>query len=219
LTISKWGDFVITVYYVMKHDGAVIDIPSAALSLIPDDERENVLKRTNAESRSDTLIGRILLRRILYDRFGISSYDTAIELSESGKPYLKDHKDLHFSISHTKNCVACAVGECPIGLDVEAVCDRDHSKIAVRMFTDNEKTVASQSEDGFYRIWTMKESFVKMTGDGIFGTSSDFDVLNGSGMGDAVILPLEIPSTAAHLCTRQADEVSLAEILELQQKE
>ncbi len=207
---------MVVVYYLIKNDGIPVDVPPASLSLIPDDERKMILRKTNTESRTDTLIGRILLRRILFEKFGIQPENTIIDVNENGKPYLRDHCDIYFSISHTKNCVSCAVGECPIGLDVEMICDKDHSKVASRMFTENEQLVSGKSAADFFRIWTMKESFVKMNGEGILGTSRDFDVITGHGTMDAVFVPVHIPGVAAHLCLAQAAEAVSLEISELQ---
>ena len=206
---------MVTVYYFLKKDGAAADVPPTALKLIPDDELKLILGKTKTETRADTLVGRILLRYILQDRFGISPHDTVTDISENGKPYLRNHRGICFSISHTKNCVACAVGDAPLGIDIEAICSRDYSRVADRMFTDDEKTVAVRSTEDFLRIWTMKESFAKMLGEGIFGTSRKFDVLSGHGTDGAVFVPLEIPGTAAYLCMTVADEVSQTEISEL----
>lgn len=206
---------MVTVYYFLKHDGIPVDVSPASLALIPDDEKDAILKKTNTESRTDTLVGRVLLRRILQERFGILPSDTVIDIRENGKPYLRDHPEICFSISHTKNCVVCAVGKIPLGIDAETVCPKDYSRVAARMFTDNEKVTADKGAVEFFRIWTMKESFAKMVGEGIFDTSRDFDVLSGCGTNGAVILPLEIPNAAAHLCMAQADEVSQTEIFEL----
>ena len=206
---------MVTVYYFLKHDGVPVVVSPASFALIPDDEMNDILGKTNKESRTDTLAGRILLRRILQERFGISPCDTVIAIRENGKPYLRDHPEICFSISHTKNCVACAVGKIPIGIDVETVSRKDHSRVAARMFTDNEKVMADKGTTEFFRIWTMKESFAKMVGDGIFGTSRDFDVLSGHGTNDAVFVMLDIPGAEAHLCMAQKDEVSQTEISEL----
>ena len=36
-----------------------------------------------------------------------------------GKPWLEGHPEIHFNISHCAACAACALGDAPVGIDVE----------------------------------------------------------------------------------------------------
>jgi 4'-phosphopantetheinyl transferase len=88
---------------------------------------------------------------------------------ESGKPYLIDYPHIHFSISHSKFAVACAVYDKHIGVDIENI--RNFStNVTKRVCTKEEQTLIDNSEnkeDTFFRMWTFKESYVKLTGDGL----------------------------------------------------
>ncbi len=95
-----------------------------------------------------------------------------------GKPYIKELPDLHFSISHSKDFWACAIGPCPVGLDLQAEVTKDMEKIARRFFhpcenSHLEKTGFSQ----FSHLWAQKESYVKFTGDGLTRGLAYFSVL------------------------------------------
>jgi 4'-phosphopantetheinyl transferase len=68
--------------------------------------------------------------------------------------------------------VLCAIGDEPIGCDIEKVVDapfevaEHYFKIKERQYiaeglSDNEKCRR------FFRLWTMKESYLKMTGEGM----------------------------------------------------
>ena len=63
--------------------------------------------------------GRRLLAAGLMDRFGVTLRKEDLAVAEKGKPYLKGREDLHFNISHSGNFVLCALGECPLGVDIE----------------------------------------------------------------------------------------------------
>ena len=88
-------------------------------------------------------------------------------------------------MSHSGNYVALAYGDCALGIDIEKIREKD-SAVAKRCFTQEEyeyilKGFSNNSiklhEDSngmlkdinrrFFRIWTMKESYLKCTGTGI----------------------------------------------------
>ena len=100
-----------------------------------------------------------------------------------GKPYFASG-DVHFSVSHSGEYVAVAFGPAPLGIDLqqhkrrgEDVISR-HGKLAARYFHPQEQKLAQEDLwEGFFRIWTAKESFVKRTGRGIDKTFSEFCVL------------------------------------------
>jgi 4'-phosphopantetheinyl transferase len=81
---------------------------------------------------------------------------------------------LRFSLSHTRSLVACAVAtQDDVGLDVEEVERRlASSSLAERYFAPSEAASLAALPPGerdvaFLRFWTLKEAFVKATGDGL----------------------------------------------------
>jgi len=85
----------------------------------------------------------------------------------NGKPLLQDHPDIHFGLSHCHKAVACAVSSQPIGIDVETF-DHYSPELAVQVMNQNELCQIQASANpaiAFTRLWTMKESYYKLTGD------------------------------------------------------
>ena len=77
-------------------------------------------------------------------------------------------------MSHCREAVACAVDVEPVGVDVEAVVKKIDDALLREVLNDEEiaQVLAAESrEEEFTRIWTMKESAVKLTGDGLTDTS------------------------------------------------
>jgi 4'-phosphopantetheinyl transferase len=80
---------------------------------------------------------------------------------------------VQFNLSHSGSLVLCVVGEGAIGCDIELVKDNAPLKVAERYFSEKEREyiagIADMSEKcrRFYRLWTMKESYLKMGGEGI----------------------------------------------------
>jgi|GEM_PF-3906212 len=89
----------------------------------------------------------------------------------NGKPYLKNHERLHFNVSHSGEWIVCALSDMPVGVDIEQVV-----AVPPHMYRDHlahEEYVALRSlppynqNKYFFRLWTHKESYLKMTGDGL----------------------------------------------------
>lgn len=93
----------------------------------------------------------------------------------SGKPHLavgEDLDKLRFNISHTSGMVCCAVAWHEIGIDVEASDRRVDLAIADRFFAPEEvallrAAVPAHQVTLFFRFWTLKEAFIKTTGEGL----------------------------------------------------
>jgi len=92
-----------------------------------------------------------------------------IKRTPLGKPYFPEGK-LHFSISHTKNCVFCAVAENPSGIDAEEL-DRDiRLELAEKCLSERELAQFQKAEDkprALLTFWVLKEAAGKCEGTGL----------------------------------------------------
>lgn len=87
-----------------------------------------------------------------------------------GRPELASGAPLRFSLSRTRSLVACAVSaEGALGLDIEAEeRARDSMEIAHTCFTPEESALVHRHGiASFLQLWTLKEAFLKATGDGL----------------------------------------------------
>lgn len=112
-------------------------------------------------------------------RFATGFDDDDTDFGPNGKPFFPAHPEICFSLSHSGDLVVCAVSQRTVGADVEEIKPVRESNlfIARRYFTkeeqdelaltkpDPEKTAFDPSV--FTKIWTRKEAYVKMTGEGI----------------------------------------------------
>lgn len=109
-------------------------------------------------------IGVELLLRYSLQEIGV--YDPLFSLNEYGKPYLENYPDIFFNMSHSEKFVACAVSDCPIGVDIEQVHDIDVN-IAKNYFFGSEYDYILNNyspKRAFFELWVLKESYMKMTG-------------------------------------------------------
>ena len=153
------------------------------ISSLPEWRREQALRYKQLQGRKECAIGYVELLRGLRERFDINEMP-AFAYKEHGKPYLKEHPDIHFSISHCKLAVGCLLSDCPCGLDVESVRSFSSSVVSYAMNADEVFRIQSASDPAveFIRLWTQKEAILKCKGTGIAGNlknALDTDSLRG----------------------------------------
>ncbi len=97
--------------------------------------------------------------------------DEPLVYGSHGKPVLAGDTGVHFNLSHADGIAACIVSDRECGIDCE--CVREYRpKVARRVFTSAEKAMLEATPDSardllFFRIWTLKEAFVKAEGRGL----------------------------------------------------
>lgn len=77
--------------------------------------------------------------------------------SKNGKPLLDG---IYFNISNKDDLYVLAVSKYNVGVDIERVCNYDE-KVLKYFYTLDEKADVKSNED-FFRIFTLKESYIKM---------------------------------------------------------
>lgn len=112
-----------------------------------------------------------LLNDVLLRDYGISQPE--LSHGEQGKPYLPGGPE--FNLSHSRGAVAVAVGDCPVGIDLErirkymdALPQRIFSREELRWFREN-----GELKRDFFTLWTLKESYYKLLGTGLPGFPND----------------------------------------------
>lgn len=109
-----------------------------------------------------------MLQRALREDYGISE-PPLFDFGDHGKPLLAGRPDIHFSLSHCREAAACVVDTVPVGIDVESLDSYDPDLLLQTMSDDEQRliTTAPDPRLAFIRLWTMKESLLKMTGEGM----------------------------------------------------
>lgn len=131
--------------------------------------------------RTGHAAGRELLARLYREETGAQCPLIAIE--EKGKPYFID-SNLHFSISHTRKHVFCALSDRPVGLDAEEMDRKVDLRFACKVLSEPEKERFEAQQDktaAFLRLWVLKEAEAKLSGEGlrIYPNHTDFDPADG----------------------------------------
>ena len=120
-------------------------------------------------------VGRALLRRLHREKTG--SDMPAIAVTERGKPYFVSG-GLHFSISHTKRHVFCALSERCVGIDAEELDRVIRPELAEKILSPGEKAqyeCAADKNRALLTFWVLKEAAAKLTGEGLRGYPNKTD--------------------------------------------
>ena len=113
-----------------------------------------------------------VLNMLLRER-GLRERDMEYVFGPNGKPCFAGAPQVHFNLSHAGSRVMAAVADCEVGCDIEPVREIEE-KLARRFFSESECAYIdalpeSEKTAGFFRVWTLRESFVKATGAGLAG--------------------------------------------------
>jgi len=152
--------------------------------LLDASERARAERFHFAADRDAYVAAHALLRTMLSKAAGIAPDAWRFRTARGGKPEIDPSlgcPDLRFSLSHARGMVACAVGHGDdLGVDVETL---DPSlrplELAPRFLAPSEAALLAglppvQRHAAFYRIWTLKEAYLKATGQGIAGPLDGF---------------------------------------------
>ena len=145
---------------------------------IEGNEVNRIMGITNKDHAFRSAAGSLLLAQMVCRISGYPVSSISIHRYPNGKPFLPDFPNLHFNITHTDHLAVLAIDTHLVGVDIEKV-SVARMAIANRFFSDSEKEILNNCPDDqrdllFYKLWTIRESFVKAIGIGIFGTMGDF---------------------------------------------
>lgn len=126
-----------------------------------------------------------LLRECL-KKYGINySDDTPVTKNKYGKPSLTERKDIHFNLSHADGITACFVSDAECGIDCELI--REYRpNVMKRVFSDSEQKMLMSAPENerdmmFFRLWTLKEAYIKAIGIGLSFPMRDIEFSFGNG--------------------------------------
>ena len=143
--------------------------------MLDDAERQRADRFVFAADRNVFTAAHALTRAMLSEATGRSIDVWRYEEGEHGRPELASScatDGLRFNISHTRGLVACAIARSDAGVDVEAADRSVDFALADFVFAPKEAATlkAAPPEDRrllFFRFWTLKEAFIKATGEGL----------------------------------------------------
>ncbi len=169
----------------------------AALLKVSKERREYALRYRREHDQRLCVAAYMLLQQALKAEYSIGEPPQFL-YGPNGKPHLKNHPEIHFNLSHCDEAVVCVVSNKPVGIDVESI--RQFSpELAAATMNPEELDIIQSSPNpsiAFTRFWTMKESLLKLTGEGI--TDNLHDILTNT---DNYHFITEIDETTGYVLT------------------
>ena len=145
----------------------------ADLRRLPPQRYEKAMTYRFLADRKRCVRAYMLLWEGLAREYGVEEAPV-FDFGSHGKPVLRDHPALYFSLSHSGNAVLCALDRRPVGADIEMI-RRKNLEHLLSVFSAAEQASierADSPETCFTRLWTRKESYLKLTGEGLTGTKA-----------------------------------------------
>lgn len=139
--------------------------------------------------RNRAVITKGLLRLLIGRYMNLNPGELEFSYNEFGKPFVyKDNNGIQFNISHSEDMAVFAfTRSTEIGVDIEKVKVIDDMAGVMNLcFTEYEKnwfkTINDDSRvETFYKIWTIKEAFIKAIGRGFSFEPVDIELTNETG--------------------------------------
>ncbi len=153
-------------YYANFSDLCSEDMINAHIHTISEEKQARIKTAKRTETKASLLAGELLIRAALNASHGLENVKIAVD--PHGKPYLPEHPEVHFNLSHSANFAVCTVSDVDCGIDIEQI-SKPHEVMAManRFLSVKEHAAVLMSpnpNEAFCRLWTLRESYVKMRG-------------------------------------------------------
>jgi 4'-phosphopantetheinyl transferase len=159
---------------------------AAAASVLSEDEIERVHRYRFDGDRRRFGVCRTALRTILASYLHVAPHEIGLVTTANGKPNLdsRHESDVRFSVSHSNELALIALARNrEVGVDVEHIRTMPGMDGVIRRYFS-----PSEAEDlallpdherrrAFFRIWTLKEAYLKGCGDGLTRRLDAIDVM------------------------------------------
>ncbi len=126
-----------------------------------------------------------MLRRIIRENLGLSDEKISFGANRYGKPFLVGAGDFHFNLSHSGEWVVCVIDSAPVGIDIEMIrpVEQDIARGFFSPVEYGDLMAKSEAErlHYFFSLWTLKESYIKVLGEGLSRALDSFAIrIDGS---------------------------------------
>lgn len=186
----------------------------SSMGALSEERLKKVQKYKFMLDRKVSSIAYLMLRYALFNEYGTSK-KVKFCYNRYGKPYLTDFPNVHFSLSHCKRGVACAVANSEVGCDIQNV-DKSLLVLSKDIFSDyelNRIVTSDNTLETFTMLWCAKESYFKCLGTGLVNhlNLTDFSAID---VGNPTIIDgkilsyqLKFKGCYVSICSKDLDTV------------
>ena len=149
--------------YIIELHQSLVDFCMSKISLLSTKERSKFDSFLQYDDKCRFIVGHITIRFLLNKNIKHEVENIEFYYNKYGKMFIIGDK-LQFNISHSNNIVAIVISDDECGVDVEYCKDIEYEELSALYFANTEKC---NNKQDFYRIWTIKEAYLKMQGKGL----------------------------------------------------
>lgn len=132
-------------------------------------ERQGKINLQKNKKNKRLSLGAWLLLDYALTQKGIDTKKIAFSYNDKGKPFLSSHSHIHFNLSHSEDMVMCVISDKEVGCDIQKI-RTVAENISDRYFHPDEAeflnkiSISKEKQRAFFRLWTLKESYIKALG-------------------------------------------------------
>lgn len=177
---------MMNVYALKQSEKLNQQIFDKMMSLVSEEKKNRINRFFRWEDAQRTLTAELLVRLVACSSLNLRNTDLVFTKNKYKKPFLSVPGTLFFNISHSGTWVVAAFSKyVEVGIDVEKIKKTDFS-IAKRFFSKDEYHYIMETPDEyrhevFYDLWTLKESYIKAVGKGLYQGLDTFSILFTNG--------------------------------------
>ena len=169
---------MVKIYAVQLGEQLNNELFESLLQFVDEDKRHRIKRFYHWQDAHRTLYADLLIRSVVITKFNMKNSDVSFSIKKYKKPFITTLENFHFNLSHSGDWIICAIDKLPIGADVEQIRDID-LKISKRFFsTEEDDELMSKDSVSilpfFYTLWTLKESYIKAIGKGLYHPLNEF---------------------------------------------
>ncbi|MBM7716591.1 4'-phosphopantetheinyl transferase superfamily protein [Siminovitchia sp. FSL H7-0308] len=165
------------VYFIRLSKTSTIDPYKRLFPLLDRNKKETMSNLKMEKDKVRTVLSHLFVKYLLAKELDCKMEDVQFSYSKYKKPYLVSHLNCSFNISHSGDMIAIAIAKEEVGIDCEQYKNLDYVELAKQFCVPEEYSYIIQStnvEEAFYKMWTLKESYVKAIGKGLHVSLKSF---------------------------------------------
>lgn len=142
------------------------------IHLISKERQDRISRMKYDVERIHSMVSELIARKYISDTIGIPFNEIKFRSIFNGKLIVDFEKMLSFNWSHSGDWILFAMDKEPVGIDVEKIRKIEVINIARRFFDIREvkqieELKQKQQIQHFFKLWTLKESYIKWKGTGM----------------------------------------------------
>ena len=104
-------------------------------NLVSNEKKERMKRLLNSCDVNRILIGDLLIRSLICQKYKINNEEIRFKYNEYGKPFVENFSDFHFNLSHSGEWVVCTTANFNVGIDIEKISEIEALKLAKEFFS------------------------------------------------------------------------------------